>query len=221
MPSPAETPPGLVDLESPSSEPFRNLRLGIELRPKPSASNTVLFTSPVAGDGKSVTAVNYALVAAQSHSRVLVIDADLRRPTVHRTFGVRRSPGLSQLLKLGLDLDDVVQRVPFAENLDVVAAGTPLTRSSDYLESGELPRTLQRASAEYGLVVIDSPPVIGLADALSVASHPGVEVVLVTDAKGRRRQLRKALRSLDYFGATVLGLVVNRLGDLETYEYEA
>jgi capsular exopolysaccharide synthesis family protein len=212
--------PGLVDLESASSEPFRNLRLAIELRPQPSTSNAVLFTSPAVGDGKSVTAANYALVAAQGQLRVLLIDADMRRPTVHRTFGLQRVPGLSELLRDGRELEDVRQPAPFAESLDVMPAGTPITRSGDFLESLPAARMLDRARADYDLVVIDSPPVVGLADALSLASQPGIEVVVVTDAKGRRRQLQKALRALEYAGATVLGVVVNRVGDLDPYEYE-
>lgn len=218
--SAASAPPGIVDLESASSEPFRNLRLAIELRPQTSTSNSVLFTSPAVGDGKSVTAANYAVIAAQGRSRVLLIDADLRRPTAHRTFGVQRSPGLSELLGEGVELDEARQVMPFAEGLDILPAGMPVTRSSDFLESSAFSQLLGRARAEYDLVVLDSPPVLGLADALSISSQPAVEVVLVTDSNGRRRQLEKALRALEYIGATVIGIVLNRLGNLEPYEYE-
>ncbi len=216
----AQESPKLVDLESSSSEPFRGLRLAIDLRPKPSRSNTVLFTSPSPGDGKSVIAANYALVAANGGNRVLLIDADLRRPTAHRTFQVDRSPGLSEMLRKGLEIDGVWRQTRAAPDLMIAPAGAPLPRSSDFLESPAMARALDRAHHAFDLVVIDSPPVVGLADAANLASHPGVEVVVVTDAKGRRRQLQKAFRSLEYMGATVLGTVVNRTGDLNSYEYD-
>lgn len=221
MAKPGASPtPGLVDLESASSEPFRTLRLAIDLRPQPSKGNAVLFTSPSTGDGKSVTAANYALVAAYGGNRVLLLDGDLRRPTVHRTFDQARSPGLSEMLSRGLELEAVASQVSFAPGLSIVPAGSPLPRSGDFLESSAMARALGRFQRDYDLVVIDSPPVVGVADAASLASHPGVEVVVVTDAKGKRRQLGRALRTLEYIGATVLGIVVNRTGGLAPYEYQ-
>ena len=209
----------LVDLESPSAEAFRALRLAVELRPQASAANCVLFTSPAPGDGKSLVSSNYALMAAQSAGRVLVMDADLRRGTMHSIFGVGRAPGLSEALRQDLDIASVAQRSPVADGIDIVPAGTPLARSGDLLESPKLDAVLREASESYDLVVVDSPPVLGLADAATIASHPSVEVIVVVDRNGKRRQLQRTLRTLRYIQATVLGLVVNRVSTPDSYYY--
>jgi capsular exopolysaccharide synthesis family protein len=210
---------GLVDPGAPSSEPFRSLRLALQLRADGGSSNAVLFTSPEAGDGKSTVAANYALISSVSHSNVLLIDGDLRKPTLHELFGIPRSPGLVELLAAGSSVKNFVQRAPTLGQLDVLPAGRPIARSGDLASSKRMGEMLRQATNEYELVVIDAPPVLGAADAAGIASHGDVDVVLVVKRAGKRRAVRNALRKLELLEANVAGIVVNREGRLATYGY--
>ena len=209
----------LIDPSGPSSEPFRALRLAIDLRPDARTGNAIVFTSPQPGDGKSTVSANYAVVAALTESRVLLIDADLRNPSLHRFFGLPRSPGLVELLRDRLDLSDVTHRISDYGRLDVLTSGAILQRAGDIAASRPMGELVKRARELYDLVVIDSPPVLSAADAAGIASHPGTDMVIVAKRSGKRRPLVKALRSLELIEANVLGIVVNREGRLASYAY--
>jgi capsular exopolysaccharide synthesis family protein len=209
---------GIVDPASPSAEPFRMLRLAIELRPNASATNAVLVTSPHAGDGKSTIAANYAVVASLTRRRVLLIDGDLRSPSVHGLFGLDQSPGLVELVRDQLDLSEVVQRIEHV-GLDVLTSGGAISRPGDLAASSQFEDVLAQARASYDLVVIDSPPVLIAADAAGIAAQDGVGAILVVPRNARRRHVGNAIRKLRLMDANVLGLVVNREGSLTTYGY--
>lgn len=212
---------GLVDAASPSAEPFRSLRLALALRTdgQGAQTNIVVFTSAEPGEGKSTVAANYALVSSLSHANVLLVDADLRRPILHEFFGISRAPGLVELLAAGPDFKQFVQPIPVLGRLDVLPAGRPIPRSGDLAASSRMGEALRQASEQYSLVVLDSPPVLSAADAAGLASHAGVEVVLVVKRSGRRRTVAKALRKLELIEANVAGIVLNREGRLSSYGY--
>lgn len=211
--------PGLVDLAGPSSEPFRTLRLALELRRETRTGNTILFTSARAGAGKSTVAANFALVSSLGQTRVLLVDGDLRRPTLHDAFGLPRSPGLVELLAADAKLEDVVKEAHFLGRLDLLPAGRALPGSGDLTSSTRMGEILKQAAKLYDLVVVDSPPLLGAIDAAGLASFDGVDVVFVATRYERRRPLQKALRKLELMGANVAGIVVNREGNLSTYGY--
>lgn len=209
----------VVDPGAPSSEPFRTLRLALQLRSSARTANIVVVTSADAGEGKSTVAANYALLSSYGHANVLLIDGDLRKPMVHELFDLPRAPGLVEMLAAGSDLEPFVHSVPGLGQLDVITAGRPIPRSGDLASSERMRAMLQQASRQYALVVMDSPPLLSSADAAGLATHPGVDVVLVIRKSSRRRQVLKALRKLDLIEARVAGIVVNREGRLATYGY--
>lgn len=209
---------GIVDPASPSAEPFRMLRLAIELRPDAGDTNAVLVTSPHSGDGKSTIATNYAVVAALTRRRVLLVDADLRSPSVHGLLGLEQSPGLVELVRDRLELSEVVQRVE-PLGLDVLTSGASISRPGDLAASNQFEKVLAEARAAYDLVVIDSPPVLIAADAAGIAAQEGVGALLVVRRHAKRRHVGNAIRKLRLMDANVLGLVVNREGSLATYGY--
>ncbi len=212
-----ESKAGLVDPASPSAEPFRMLRLAIDLRPE-ATSNTVLVTSPHKGDGKSTIAANYAMVAALTSTRVLLIDGDLRSPMQHLYFGLPRSPGVVDLIRDGRALPDVVHRAGYL-GLDLLPAGGAISRPGDLVTSKQFGALLEEARSSYDLVVIDAPPVLLAADAASIAARDGVGALLVVDHHARRRHISNAVRKLRLMEANLLGIVVNREGRLATYGY--
>jgi capsular exopolysaccharide synthesis family protein len=206
----------LVDPGSPSAEPFRTLRLALQLRGDSGKGSAVLMTSAEPGAGKSTTAANFALVSALGRARVLLIDADLRKPVQHEVFGMSRSPGLVEFLASGGPLDRFAQRGP--DRLDVLTAGREVPRAGDVLSSSRMRDLLAEAAGKYDMVVIDSSPVLASADAEGMSGHD-VEVVFVVDRSSRGRDVVRAVRRLERLTAQIGGLVLNREGRQDDYGY--
>ncbi len=220
MVDPVRMDRGVIDVSSPSAEPFRMLRLAIDLRPRENGKLPIVFTSANAGEGKSTVAANYALVAAQNDRRVLLIDADLRKPSLHRLFGVRSAPGLTEVIAADTPYMDVVKSVQTSPGtLHLLTAGTPLPNAGDVVGSSGTVALFGGAAEEYDLVVVDSPPVLSASDAATMASHTGADVALVVGKGTKKRSVTQALTKLDLVGVSVLGFVINRHGDLSQYGY--
>lgn len=195
------------------AEAFRTLRLALELRADAGAGKTILFTSPERGVGKTTVAVNFALLSSLSDSSVLLMECDLRAPKVHECLGLEREPGLIELLASDSDdFEEFVQPVSLPGRIDVLTAGSPVRRSSDVTASLQMRALIARAAQLYDLVVIDAPPLSAGADAEGLASHGGVNVVLVVRPSTRRRSVDKSSRRLELLSANVTGIVVNRAG---------
>lgn len=213
------TEPGLIDVSGRGSEPFRSLRLSIDLRPD-RRGNGLLFTSPSPADGKSTVAANYALVSALAPRAVLLLDTDLVKPALHRRFGVPRSPGLVDVLQETVALRSALHRIPTAAGtLDLLTAGTPIRRTADVISSRAMLAVLERASLEYDVVVLDSPPVLEMPDPSALAAVPGVDTIVVAGPGQRRRPLTRTVRQLERTGANVLGLVLNRVARQPVHSY--
>ena len=212
----SKTPRAFVDPATPSAEAFRTLRLAMQIRAERGTTDAVLFTSAEPGVGKSTVASNYALIASMGH-RVLLIDADLRRPALHKFFAVEQTPGLVDLLA-GASFEDSIRRVG-PGNLDLLTAGSPISHVSDIAASDRMGELLREASDTYAAVVVDAPPVLASAGAEGLASHFGVRVVLVVRPSTKRRMIAKALRRLALINADVAGVVVNRLPRVSQYGY--
>ena len=207
-----------VDPTSQHTEPFRELRLALELRPGPRTENPIVFTSPSSGDGKSTLAANYALVAAEDGLSVLLIDADLRAPSLHEFFEVARAPGLIDLLGSQSELEKFVHPVyTRSGQLHLLTAGAAVRSFGHVASSSAMAWILEGARSYADVVVIDSPPALASADASGLASHRGNDVVVVVKPSGKRRPLMRTLRKLELIGANVVGLVVNGEGRIVTY----
>lgn len=206
---------GLVDPGSPSAEPFRTLRLALQLRTQAEDTNVILVTSAEPRTGKSTTAANYASLSAFGGARVLLVDADVRHPVQHEIFGISRAPGLVEFVANQAPLARLVQHV--SVQLDVLAAGQHVARASDVTNSSRIHDLLREASESYDIVVMDTAPVLATADAEAIAAHAGVEVVFVLDRSSRRRNVAKSLRRLDLINARIAGLVLNRSGEPVAY----
>lgn len=203
---------GLADPGSQMSEPFRTLRLALQIRSDDRSGNVVLVTSAEPKAGKSTVAANYALVSSIGETRVLLIDGDLHAPVLHDLFDVPREPGIVEALASGLEsgLDRFTSQVAGLGHLHLLTAGRPIPRSSDLASSDRMGELLRVASAQYDLVVIDSPPLLTVADAEGLASHDGVQVVLVAKRNTQARLLTKALRRLELIEANVAGTILNQ-----------
>jgi capsular exopolysaccharide synthesis family protein len=204
------SPGYLVEPDSAFAEPLRTLRLAIEARLGSRETKGLVFTSPSPSDGRSTIAANYALVAAHVQRPVLLIDADMRKPSLHTMFDVPRSPGLVDVLRDRLDPWEATHTFPGLGNLHLLTAGSPLPRPGDVAASPAMGALLEKAYADCESVILDSPPVLVAADASGLASHVRTEVVMIMNRSGKRRQLASALRTLTVTEANIVGLVINR-----------
>lgn len=193
-------------------EAFRQLRTHLQFANVDGGVRSVLVTSSIPGEGKSTTAVNLATVLAESGMRVLLVDADLRRPVIASLLGLEGSVGLTTVLTGRVPLDEAVQPVVHAPGLHVLASGVLPPNPSELLASAVMERTLSEAKAEYDIVVIDSPPLVSVSDAGALATLvSGTLLVASVDGRLHRDQLRQALQNLSFVNAKLFGLVLNRV----------
>lgn len=210
---------GVVDPSHASAEPFRSLRLALELRGTTRRGNIVVFTSANPEEGKSTIASNYAVVAALNQQSVLLVDADLRHPVLHETFLKPRTPGLVDVLASERATAKTTHRIRSLGHLELMTAGRSVPGIGDLMTAARMHEFLDAVSQTYDAVVLDTPPVLAVADAAALAGRSDADVVLVVDRKSRRRSVTRALRELELVGANVLGLVINHEGTLSRYGY--
>ena len=202
----------LVSFTHPGSfaaEQYQGLRLRIERLTKAQGPQVLAVTSPAAGEGKTLTAINLAgALARESDSRVLVIDADLRRPAVAARLNVPPSPGLTDVLTSdGRDLQSVAHQVPPFQ-LWAVASGTAGTGIHRLLRSPRLEPLLQRARQQYDVIIIDTPPLLPVFDSAVISRVVDHMLVVVAANQTPRKLLGESLNLVDQ--AKVMGIVFNR-----------
>lgn len=199
------------DPSSPRSEAFRAVRTNLMFVDAANHPRTILLTSSIPGEGKSTTIANLALTLAQSGSSVCLIEADLRRPRLMEYLGLEGSVGLTDVLIDRADLDDVLQ--PYGANrLEVIGAGAIPPNPSELLASDAMSRVLSQLSVRFDYVLIDTPPVLPVTDAVVLSTKVDGVIVLVGTTIVRKEQLEATLESLGAVDNTLLGLVLNRVG---------
>lgn len=202
------------------AESIRTLRNSILLGNFDQRYRSLLVTSAAPGEGKTTTATNLAAAHAEQSLRTLLIDGDLRRPSVHRNFGISSAVGLSNVLLGEVDWKAALQTVAGIGDLDVLPAGPPSRRAGDLIGRGMV-ELLDAAVAEYDLVIVDAPPLLGFAEPLQMAT--AVDGVLIVARAGQtsRKSVATVLATLNRLRAKVIGLVLNEVHkDLsESYYY--
>lgn len=206
------------DFRTPGSEEFRTLRSRLELVREGQTLQTLLITSPLPGEGKTFVAANLAQVIVwQREQHVLLIDADLRSSRLHHFLGVPSIPGLADYLRGDVDEFAVVRRGPL-ENFFFIPGGTAVPNASELIANGRLRTLLNRLSAAFDWIIIDSPPALPVADARLIAEFcDGVLLVLQTgETPGDLAQLAYG----EFRKKPFVGVVLNRVEPRSTYGYE-
>lgn len=193
----------------PAGEAFRNLRLNLTfVRIDDRPLRTILVTSAGPQEGKSTTALNLAATLAQYGERVLLIDADLRRPTVHDAMDLDRDPGLTNLLIRSATADRVIRR-DVIPNLDVMPAGPTPPSPAELVGSLTMSETLGRLEDDYDRVVVDSPPVLAVTDAAGTAAFVDGVLLVIRSGSTEQRAAEHTVEHLRRLGIRVLGVALN------------
>ena len=196
--------------QSLAAEQYRLLRTRVARAENGRTYRTIIITSPNKGDGKSLTAANLALTMAQEpQQRVLLLDADLRRPSIHTLFGISETPGLSDVLMGGAALDEALVQVP-EHRLTILPSGLVPTQPAELLGSSNMRRVLDTLRTRFDRILIDMPPVAPLADVPIASTMADGVLMIVRAGVTPRPAIERALSGIE--GAKVLGLVLNDAG---------
>ena len=209
------------------AESIRRLRTNLMFVDVTTGRHSFAVTSAVPGEGKTTTAVNLAVAMATAGGRILLVDGDLRNPSVARRMDLDGSVGLTTVLLGKADLEDVVQRWGDTD-LYVLAAGQIPPNPSELLGSEPMQDLFSKMTQEYDFVLVDSPPVVPVIDAVLIDKLTGGTLIVVGSNRTKKRDLVSALKSLETVGGTVSGFALNMVaaGDVEStrygyYRYEA
>ncbi len=200
------------------TESFRSLRTSLLLSTTGHPPKFILLTSATPSEGKTTLATNLACILAQGDARVLLIDADLRRPSVHHRFGMSGKTGVTTVLTGATPLEKATQNVAEVPNLDILPAGPMPPFPTEMLSSDAMDQLLQRCGEVYTHVVIDTPPILSVTDGVILARHADAVVLVIRHAKSSKHVVRRARDLLLRSGAPITGIVLNAV-DLNSPEY--
>lgn len=192
------------------TEAFRNLKAALSVSvPKKDGGVAIMATSAYPEDGKTTVTANLALMFAQSNAKVVLVDADIRKGRVAKYFKRTTSPGLSDCLSGQNTLDEVTHRSHINENLSYITCGTHSPKPYELLESNEMKELIKELRARYDYVIIDTPPVLLISDALALATVTDGTVLVCRHQVSFVNDIARAINSLQFAKANILGVVVN------------
>lgn len=198
----------MTEPKSINSEQYRTIRTNIEFSSVDTEVKSLLITSAGPEEGKSTTAANLAVVFAQQGKKVLLIDADLRKPTVHFTFKLDNGTGLTSLLLKQMPFQKAVLPADEA-NLDILTSGPIPPNPAELLSTGAMKDLLSEAAAVYDKVILDTPPVLAVADTKILGSYTDGAIMVISSGKTDKEKAAKAKEALDYCPCKLLGAVMN------------
>ena len=204
--------------QSQMAESYRALRTSLLLTSLGAPPKTILITSALPREGKTTTSINTAIVLAQKGTRVLLIDADLRRPSIHKALGMGPRVGLSNVLTGGASLQQATLRSPVLPNLYVLPAGTPPPNPAELMASGQMVDLLAELREQFDHVVVDTPPTLSVTDAVVLSTRADAVVLVIRCAQTTKPALRRARDILAQVNARVSGVLLNAV-NLDSPDY--
>jgi capsular exopolysaccharide synthesis family protein len=194
--------------KSPVSEQYRTVRTNLQFASVDEELETMLVTSSGPGEGKSMTAANLAVVYEQQGKKVLLIDSDLRKPTVHYTFRLDNLRGLSNIL-VGENILEETVAATGVDNLDVITCGPIQPNPSELLASRKMQQFVEETKRLYDLIIFDTPPVLAVADAQILANIVDGSILVIRSGQTEIEAATKAKEALIPAKAKLLGTVLN------------
>lgn len=202
----------IADFTNPNSslsESYRTLRTNLQRSGRSKSVRSILITSAVRSEGRTQTVANLAVIlSAIEGNKTLLIDADLRHPTLHEIFGVEKGPGLSEVLQGTVPLEGVVRPTQIG-NLKMISSGDAMQGAAELFHSPRLAEAIERLKTEYDFLLFDSSPVIPYADPIILSSHVEGMILVVKARETRREVVRRAKDLLNKSEDKFLGVVLN------------
>ncbi|MDP4179691.1 MAG: polysaccharide biosynthesis tyrosine autokinase [Bacillota bacterium] len=201
-----------------ASEAFRELRTNLQYKSVDKDMKVLIVTSPSLGDGKTVTTVNMAITLAQSGKKVLVIDADLRKPKVHSYFGLKNNEGLTNILANDKEIKkiNVLQKEGIA-NLYILTSGPIPPNPSEILSSSKMKMIVEQLKADYDIIFIDTPPVGQVTDAAILSTIADGSIIVLASGQTRIEMAKRAKKALESINASIIGTVLTKIDNRSAY----
>lgn len=208
------------DPKAAATEAFRELRTNLHYINIDKEVKTIIFTSPSMGDGKSVTAANLAVTLARSGKKVLIVDADLRKPKVHHYFGVKNNIGLTNILTDSRDniKAKAIEKTETSK-LDIITSGPVPPNPYEMLSSNKMQSFIEEVKDEYDIVIFDTPPVGQVTDAAILAGLTDGTILVLASASTRIDIAKRACKALDGVNANIVGAVLTKIDFRKTSYY--
>jgi capsular exopolysaccharide synthesis family protein len=199
-----------INPKSPVSEAYRSLRTNINFSELDQQIKKIIVVSPQAGEGRSTTIANLAVTYAQENKRVLLIDTDLRKPSLHHFFHKGNIRGLTSILVNQIQAADAIQETEIP-NLFFLPSGNIPHNPSDLLASKRMQVLIEQLETEYDLILLDSPPALNLTDAQILSTMCDGVLLIINHGKVKRQVAQKVLLNLELVKARVLGVIINNI----------
>ncbi|MCH1941130.1 CpsD/CapB family tyrosine-protein kinase [Holdemania massiliensis] len=199
----------LTDPDAPASEAYRTLRTNILMRNFDKDMKVINIISTTAQEGKSTCVLNLAMVYAQLQKKVLVIDLDLRMPTIHKKLKLKNKKGISDIIGHQAEFEEVVLQ-PY-EHVDVITAGTKIPFASEFIQSNALKVFIDERREEYDLILLDCPPVGLVTDGVVAASYCDGTILVCASNRNDRKELLRVKDQLEQTQVNVIGIVMTMM----------
>ncbi len=210
----------ILNPNSTVSEVYRVIRANLDFMGVDEPIRSMVVTSSMPGEGKTVTGANFAIVNAQAGRRTIIVDADLRKPMMHRVFQLSNQTGVTSVLIKQSELTSAIQHTK-VENLDVLTSGALPPNPAEVVGSKAMKELIKQLTEMYDLVIVDSPPVLSVADARLLGQEVNGVLFVVSAHQVSKVALKKAKESLDLVGVKIIGTILNKkkLTKSENYYY--
>ncbi|MGG0283576.1 CpsD/CapB family tyrosine-protein kinase [Peribacillus butanolivorans] len=209
----------LTNPKSPITEQYRLIRTNIQFSSVDKEIKTIVVTSAEPNDGKSTTAANLAIVLAQEEKKVLLVDADLRKPSIHYAFNISNIHGLTSVLTKKMDLRKTISNSNVL-NLDILTSGPIPPNPSEILNSKAIETAINELKDIYDYIIFDTPPVLVVTDSQIVANKCDGVIMVVASGKTNKQSAVKAKELLEKANTSLLGVVLNGMeSDTSNYYY--
>lgn len=209
------------NLRTPIAEAFRSFRTNIQFANIDKPVRSVVVTSSVPGEGKSTVAYNLAVSIAQTEKRVLLLDTDLRKPSIYSYIEPKHFGGLTNIIVQDVDYEDLLQTDENLRNLDIIISGPIPPNPSEILGSAKMRAFMEELYQEYDMVILDSPPVGLVTDAAVLSTMVDGVIMVCATGKTKREDIRKAIDSLNKVNANIIGVVMNKMKNKKKSGYNA